>query len=282
MSEPLTIAGSVGGGADVRSAIARAAQRTGVDFDYLLAQAKIESSLNPEARAATSSAAGLYQFTRGTWLQTLERHGADHGLGWAQAAIRGGQVADPAMRSQIMALRHDPAVASLMAAELAGDNRTALAGQLGREPDAAELYLAHFLGIGGAGQVLTALQSDPGQSAAALLPTAAAANRSIFYDGAGAPRSVAGLMEVIRGKVGRAMEGDTAWAEVGQIAASGPAGFMPQPGWAGGAAPAAAAPPPRPSMAETLRNTFALGEGSGASAPAFVREAYGRLRSMGL
>ena len=44
---------------DVRAAIARASAATGVDFNYLLAQAKIESALDPTARAGTSSAAGL-------------------------------------------------------------------------------------------------------------------------------------------------------------------------------------------------------------------------------
>ncbi|MBW8754478.1 MAG: lytic transglycosylase domain-containing protein, partial [Sphingomonadales bacterium] len=42
----------------MRAAIARAAQATGVDFNYLLAQAKLESSLDPGAKAPTSSAAG--------------------------------------------------------------------------------------------------------------------------------------------------------------------------------------------------------------------------------
>jgi soluble lytic murein transglycosylase-like protein len=65
---------------EVRAAIARASAATGVDFDYLLAQAKIESGLQPTARAATSSAGGLYQFTTGTWLETLDRHGAKYGL----------------------------------------------------------------------------------------------------------------------------------------------------------------------------------------------------------
>ena len=50
----------------VRGAIARAAQATGVDFSYLLAQARLESSLDPQANATASSAAGLYQFTEGT------------------------------------------------------------------------------------------------------------------------------------------------------------------------------------------------------------------------
>ncbi|WP_295527406.1 transglycosylase SLT domain-containing protein [Novosphingobium sp. Chol11] len=68
------------GSGEVHGAIARAAEATGVDFNYLLAQARIESGLNPAARAATSSAAGLYQFTGGTWMETLGRHGADYGL----------------------------------------------------------------------------------------------------------------------------------------------------------------------------------------------------------
>jgi hypothetical protein len=191
----------------VRASIARAAQATGVDFDYLLAQAKLESSLNPAARAPTSSAAGLYQFTNGTWLQTLKRHGASHGMNWAGAMIDGGRVTDPAMRAQIMAMRYDADASSLMAAELANDNRADLTALLGREPDAAELYLAHFLGTAGSREFLTALNTNPGQSAASILPKAAAANRSIFYDRAGAPRSVAGVMELLRGRVSAAMEG---------------------------------------------------------------------------
>ena len=39
----------------VTNAIALASRRTGMDFGYLLGQAKIESSLNPTARATTSS-----------------------------------------------------------------------------------------------------------------------------------------------------------------------------------------------------------------------------------
>jgi hypothetical protein len=142
LSEPQSISATAAVPATpVRAAIARAAQATGVDFDYLLAQAKIESSLNPSARAPTSSAAGLYQFTSGTWLATLDRHGANHGLGWADAAIQRGRIADPAARAQVMALRFDPDASALMAAELARDNGNELAGVLGREPDHAELYL---------------------------------------------------------------------------------------------------------------------------------------------
>ena len=94
-----------GAGASIRADIARAAQRTGEDFNFLLAQARIESSLNPQAKAPTSSAAGLFQFTNATWLSTLERHGAKHGLGWASAAISNGRITDSSMSGRIMGLR---------------------------------------------------------------------------------------------------------------------------------------------------------------------------------
>jgi hypothetical protein len=279
-------------GAPVRAAIARAAQATGVDFNYLLAQAKLESSLNPGAKAGTSSAAGLYQFTSGTWLSTLDRHGAEHGLGWAGEAIAGGRIADPAMRAQIMALRYDADASALMAGELAADNRAELATALGREPDAAELYLGHFLGVGGATTFLSALAADPTQSAARILPQAAAANRTVFYGPEGA-RSVAGVMDHIRARMGSAMEagGAEMWVAMG----SAP-DFASR--FAGASMPAAAGIPaggpiarefhsaqaqmPQTStrsMAETLSASFGA---NGGSAPSHVRDAYAKLARFGL
>jgi hypothetical protein len=273
------------GQGDVRAAIAVAAQRTGVDFDYLLGQARLESSLDPSAQAGTSSAAGLYQFTGSTWLATLDRHGAEHGLGWAGAAIEGGRVDDPALRAQIMAMRFDPQVSALMAAELANDNKAALTGALGRTPDSAELYLAHFLGAEGAATFLTALAADPGQSAAAINPRAAAANRAIFYDEAGAPRSLGGVMDLLRGRLDAAMGG------AGFLSPSGEGietwGLSANSAWTASThpdpspeRPGHSALPQAPSMADTLRDAFALGDRS--AAPAHVQAAYGALRRFGL
>lgn len=271
MSEPHPVGPSASAQRpDVRAAIARASQATGIDFDYLLGQARIESGLDPDARAGTSSAAGLYQFTQGTWLATLDRHGAEHGYGWASAAIRNGKVSDPAMRREILAMRFDPAAASLMAAELAGDNRTELSAALGREPDGAELYLAHFLGSDGARRFLAALAADPTQDASALFPEAAAANRPIFYTPAGAPRSVGDVMGLMRGKLAGAM---------------GAGGVTLEHGWstgviaAGSSSVPQSSPPQRPSMADTLAATFG---NEASSAPAHVRAAYGKLKAFGL
>lgn len=267
----------------VQTAIARAAAATGADFTYLLAQARLESGLDPQARARTSSARGLYQFTGATWLSTIGRHGADLGLDGVAAH-------DPATRARLLALRQDPQAAALMAGELANDNRSYLTGALGRDPDNAELYLAHFLGPDAAGQFLSALANDPGQSAAALLPKAAQANRAIFFD-AGAPRSVGQVMDLLRARfdaaVGAGLPDDgaglAALASPGPAPAVAPVGGPIAREFAAAAADRAATTGSG-SMADTLQAAFSLsdavGENAGA-APAHVRAAYGRLRALG-
>ncbi|MEQ1550724.1 lytic transglycosylase domain-containing protein [Sphingorhabdus sp.] len=176
-------------------AIESASRRTGVDFEYLLDQARIESGFRPDARAATSSASGLFQFTTQTWLTTLKRHGAEHGFGWATEAIapvgKGSyRIADPSLRNAILDLRNDPEAAAVMAGELASDNRAHLADALGRAPEPVDLYLAHFLGSAGASDFLKAWAANPDQPAATLFAKAAAANRPVFFDASGSPRSL--------------------------------------------------------------------------------------------
>ncbi|PSJ39665.1 transglycosylase SLT domain-containing protein [Allosphingosinicella deserti] len=195
-----------GGREGVGAAIQQAAARTGVDFQYLLGQARIESGFNPNAKARTSSATGLFQFIDQTWLATVEKHGAKHGLGWAADAIRasGGryQVADPATRRAILDLRRDPEAASAMAAEFASDNQQYLERKIGRPMESVDLYLAHFLGAGGASKFLRGHDADPDGSAASILPAAARANRAIFYRRDGSARSFAEIRERFAAKLG--------------------------------------------------------------------------------
>ncbi|MGQ0660657.1 transglycosylase SLT domain-containing protein [Sphingosinicella sp.] len=193
----------------VGAAIQQASARTGVDFTYLLNQARIESSLNPNARARTSSATGLYQFIEQTWLATVDRHGAQHGLGWAANAIQRGQngryhVADPQMRRAILDLRRNPEASAAMAAEFASDNGQYLERRLGRPAESVDLYLAHFLGAGGAARFLRAHDANPGAAAAGVLPAAARANRWVFYNRDGSPRSFAEIRERFAARIGGA------------------------------------------------------------------------------
>lgn len=191
----------------VSGAIQLAAARTGVDFNYLFNQARVESSLDPNARARTSSATGLFQFIDQTWLATVKRHGAAHGLGWAAGAIqRGGNgrfhIADPATRHAVMELRKNPEAASAMAAEFAADNQDYLEGRLGRPAQPVDLYLAHFLGPAGAARFLSAHDVNPDAPAAGLLPQAARANRWVFYNRNGSARSFAEIRERFAAKIG--------------------------------------------------------------------------------
>lgn len=288
----------------VRDAIADASRKTSVDFDYLLAQARVESSLDTGARARTSSAAGLFQFIESTWLATLHRHGRDLGLGEAVSKIRmtayGPQVFDPAARAELLALRHDPQAASLMAGALAQDNRETLFPVLGREPDASELYLAHFLGAGGAAKFLTHMQDDPQTSAPALFPRPAAANRGIFYAGGGQPRSLGEVMGLVEHKIARAMRANGSEAPVPGMPATEPRiATLPtlpvasrRSDWPSSASlhydmsppslPSRSRAMPQP-MSSILRASFDAGDShTSGSSRDHVREAYGKLRSFGL
>lgn len=195
----------------VQSAIQRASLKTGVDFSYLLGQAQVESSLRPNAKASTSSASGLYQFVEQSWLGTVKKHGAEHGLGWVADAITQGSngryyVSDTATRSYILKLRDNPEIASLMAAEHAADNKAELQASLGREVGGVDLYMAHFLGLGGAKKFLAALANNPGASAAQLFPAAAASNRGVFFGEGGRARSVAEIYDRFAAKLQKGAE----------------------------------------------------------------------------
>jgi hypothetical protein len=188
--------------ARVADAIKRAANTTGTSFEYLLTTAKMESDFNPKAGASTSSAHGLFQFIDQTWLGTVKEAGAQLGYGKYADTIsksRSGSysVSDPAARSAVMKLRDDPAAASSMAAVLTQSNSFKLTGKIGRRPTDGELYMAHFMGVGGAAKLIANAEDNPQASGARLFPNAAAANRSIFYDHSGRARSVSQVYSVL-------------------------------------------------------------------------------------
>ena len=172
---------------DVLAAIKTASDRTGVDFTYLVNKASQESSFNPVAKARGSSATGLYQFIDQTWLKTIKTNGEEYGLGAYADKITVGsdgiaRVANETDKKAILELRKDPEIAANMAAELAKDNKEALQAKVGGKIGSTEMYLAHFLGSGGAAELLQEMKTNPNAKAADLLPTAADANKSVFFD----------------------------------------------------------------------------------------------------
>ncbi|WP_051228725.1 hypothetical protein [Pleomorphomonas oryzae] len=190
----------------IEQAFDAASDTTGTSFQYLLDTAQRESSLRPDAKASTSSATGLFQFVEGTWLKTLKEEGPSLGLGQYSAEITKTangryQVADPAERQKILALREDPNVSSLVAGALTRRNAASLRDDIGRDATAGELYIAHFLGAKGASSLISAAGSDPTSSAADLFPQAARANPTIFYEGR-RERTVAEVYANLTGKHG--------------------------------------------------------------------------------
>jgi peptidoglycan hydrolase-like protein with peptidoglycan-binding domain len=182
------------------AAIRLSSVRTGVDFSYLMKLAATESNFEPASEAATSSATGLYQFTHDTWLNTLKKHGKKYGLVADYAAniefyvIRNGYqrpfVRDESMYQHLLALRKNPRISAMMAAETVRDNQQKLADSFGREPTEADLYLTHFLGANAAITFLRSLEQSPGAHAVELFPRAASSNHDIFHPQTCEPRTV--------------------------------------------------------------------------------------------
>jgi hypothetical protein len=186
----------------ITGAIKQAASATGASFEYLLSAAKIESNFNPTAGASTSSARGLYQFIEQTWLGTVKEAGTALGYGkYADSITKSASgtysVSDPSTRDDILKLRDDPAVNAAMAGVLTQSNSFKLTSEIGRRPTDGELYIAHFMGVGGAAKLINAAAENPQASAARLFPSAAAANVPIFYDRGGNQRSVSEVYSVL-------------------------------------------------------------------------------------
>lgn len=120
----------------------------------------IESRGKPRAKAPSSSALGLFQFINDTWIGTTKKHRPDLFKGRTQA--------------QVLALRTSPSVCIELGARFTEDN----AEGLGSGYTDGDLYLAHFLGLGGARKLFRA---KPDASAAALAgPKAVKANPTIL------------------------------------------------------------------------------------------------------
>ncbi|MFB0489154.1 hypothetical protein ABIE45_001740 [Methylobacterium sp. OAE515] len=171
--------------------IVKASDEAGVDPVYMMALADKESSFDTDAKAATSSAQGLFQFVARTWLEMIRDYGARYGLANEAAAVKGRGSAitvTAGMRTRVLGLRNDPRVAALMAAELIKRDRERIEARVGRALSTTELYLAHFLGTASAGRFLSLSSERPDEVAGREFRSAARANRSLFTEKAGGKR----------------------------------------------------------------------------------------------
>ncbi len=250
--------------AGVTGAIRQASQSTGASFNYLLATAQVESGLNPNAGASTSSARGLFQFIEQTWLATIKQSGTT--LGYAryadaisQTASGKYEVANPALRNEILKLRSDPTANAVMAGAFTKSNADILSRRLGRTPSEGELYIAHFLGVGGAARLISLAASNPDARASHYFSHAAQANSPIFYDRGGAPRSVAQVRDVLTARydVARSSTGSATFVAQAATAPTTAAAPTQAPDTAGIAGAFAAAGQTAAAASSQVTDTFA-------------------------
>jgi len=183
--------------------------RTGVEFPYLMELAAVESSFNPHAKAATTSAAGLYQFREDTWLESIKRHGGEYGLGKYARLVeytvdedgnRQPLIRDPKLLQQVLDLRFNPGLSALLVGEKVRDGMRRLSGKLTRKPGRTDLYLTHFFGVSGAISFLDALAKHPDRIAGEMFPGPARRNRNIFQRSNRTLRTIAEVYRVLAHK----------------------------------------------------------------------------------
>lgn len=120
-------------------------------------------AIEGSGRNPNSSAEYDFQFTKKTWLETVQAHRPDLMQGRSAEAV--------------IALRADPKLAREMAGHLMDDNAAVLRSQ-GVAPTPSSLYLAHFLGAGDAAKVLKAAPGTPISDI--VQPESIAANKSVL------------------------------------------------------------------------------------------------------
>ncbi len=108
-----------------------AAQQTNTDFEAMVTRLQENSGNVMNVATARLRADHVYKFNVSTWLYLMKTQGAKHGLGFFADNIEVGapamnaqnqptvrlQVADPAVLRQIVAMRNNPRIATLLGAE---------------------------------------------------------------------------------------------------------------------------------------------------------------------
>jgi hypothetical protein len=190
-------------GSDVLAAIRLGSIRTGVDFSFLMEMARVESNFNPTVRAPKSSATGLFQFKDNAWLESIRTFGADYGLKDYATRVKliddeeheqQPIVRDP-LQLEVLALRLNPRLSTLMAAENIKRNLQILSARTRHAPVRTNLYLAHFLGPDAAVIFLKTLDEEPATIAGEIFPKEAEINPRVFQNRQRKPRT---LTEVYR------------------------------------------------------------------------------------
>jgi hypothetical protein len=185
-----------------REYLMTAETRTDIDAAALAALVNAEAAKLPSgewnrnSRAPTSSAAGLTQFLAATWLGEAKKSRTYlNQRGKADGCIASGNEMVPGTEDKLLALRFDPELSIVAAAEYGVSNLKSLIsaglvdGQIGDDEKARFIYLAHHEGLGGAlaflkgtkAYTFSDLAKQVGQSKAQRYVDAAGGNSTKAY-----------------------------------------------------------------------------------------------------
>lgn len=117
----------------------RQVDTSGVTESYVKKVSTVESNNRPNAKARTSTATGLYQFTEGSWLEAISALAPEFGTDRS--------------REEVLELRKDPGVSTEVFKRFTARNQQFLRNANIPVNDAT-MYMAHFLGAGAARKVL--------------------------------------------------------------------------------------------------------------------------------
>ncbi|MCJ2093129.1 transglycosylase SLT domain-containing protein [Methylobacterium sp. J-072] len=171
--------GASGGGSAPAGGVPSFLDQAGPQGDYLAGLFKRESNNNPNAQASTSGARGLGQFIPSTWNATARQH-PELGLTPVGPGSDG---------------RTDPQQMIAATKALTADNEGILA-KSGLPVNDATRYALHFLGAGGGPRLIAGTLRNPDAPAMNYAdPKAVAANRNVFFNRDGTPKSAGQVMQ---------------------------------------------------------------------------------------
>lgn len=141
---------------EITRALYHAHLKTGVDFKLLVLKAIMESDYGRFNVAPNSSARGVFQYIESTWLVLMHRYGAKAGYKQYANAISYNHKTKMAelkgtsrhLRSEILALRHDPKVSAIIKAYQVLEETDVIRGyKKGNKVTVTDHYIAHMLGL---------------------------------------------------------------------------------------------------------------------------------------
>lgn len=139
-----------------------------------------ESGGNPNAKNLYSSAGGKYQFIDSTWKSVVEKYNLGYSL----------------------QDKYNPVKSQVVMEYFTKDNKEQLEKSLGYQPNDGELYLAHFLGAGGAINLIKTVNAEPNKLTTEHFSEAELkANRNVFFNKDGSPKTVSQVYNSMTSKV---------------------------------------------------------------------------------